>query len=288
MAVRPDAVVLWAGTASLTLAWDAYVSGLHAPSRRGWAVSWAGEGNGGIGIAVDRPLARSSRDSLRSLPHRVVEDFGEVRTIVPLVRPEIAVVDASPVIATLTALLAMLASRPELRPRLAEADRARGVAAAFLTPLPAVWEAVGGRRTTFEVLRVMRALGYRHPIGGRPVAGDPLAARDEVVARVVADLRRNPFTRHLRIAPDRVAALVDEHYLGVEPWPFADLTADLPPSVPAAPPAKPLSPATRAGLAPPADPADLAPPAEPVPPRPSGHRPAWWRDAPPWEQPGVG
>lgn len=288
--VAPDAVTLQRGGESAVLSWDDYRWGMRSTDRHAWSISYAWEGNGGIGVAIDPTLAGRRGEALGELPHRRVEDFGQVLHVVRLVWAEVAIANDGPARDTLAALLAVLAGRPGLRSRLADADRARRLARAFRAPLAARTESIGVRRATFETLRAMRALGYRHAMGGRPVAGDALPPRDEVVTRVIEAVRRNPYSRDVRVDATRVAELVDEEYLVVDPWPFAALTADVlspdaaEPTAPS-PPSPPPVPDPTASVR--GNGAEAQPPAPPVPPDyGAGHRPAWWRESPPWSPPG--
>jgi hypothetical protein len=225
-----DGVVLRMGTASARLEWECHrASGAFGSHDDGnwWLTSFARGRAGPIGIAigVERDAAavtagvRAATRTLRNRFHRLLQDDA----IVPLratgwARPGVAAERD-----TLSALCRALAERPAMRSRLADPACTRRLVRAMADrPLLARPEVTAGRRDTTEVLGALRALGYRHLIGGRPLPGD-LPALDLVVDQVFERLGHDPYARDVRPTRSKVAQIVRRHFLDVEPWPFEGL-----------------------------------------------------------------
>lgn len=122
------------------------------------------------------------------------------------------------------ALCLVLAQRPEARARLADQDRVERLLADLRTArLRRFYRGDGLRGITLDTIIALDALGYVHPVLGRPVAGDPIDAPDVVQQRVLDRLLGSPY--HPDGVEERaVADTVRRMYLDIEPWPFAALT----------------------------------------------------------------
>lgn len=126
---------------------------------------------------------------------------------------------------TLRALCQSMATRPALRSRLAEPERAGHLVAAMAArPLRARREVWGLRPSTTAVLGALRRLGHRHEIGGRPLPGEARPDLEVIVDQVLDSTGRNPYRAAAGFDRDTVARTVTRHFLDVAPWPFAALT----------------------------------------------------------------
>jgi hypothetical protein len=200
-----------------------------------WVTSILHSGGGRTGIAVG--LDRATEVEIRGVTaaagawarvfarffagHQIVlRASGPIGQFLPLIDAERD---------TLRALCQALATRPAMRSRLADPDRARLLVAAMAQgPIRARREPMGVRRSTMEVLGALRSLGYRHEIGGRPLSGEPLADADVIVDRVLDHVGRNPYAPHVSLDRDRAVRMVRQHYLDIQPWPFAALATPPP------------------------------------------------------------
>ena len=276
LCLRPGGAELCAGGAIAHLDWAAHggidLRWSDAPPGT-WRVTYLATGrsaNVGVGIDADSGVAqgmRAVRAAVDTRRNRTILAFhtGQLKSI-PLRSVAFAVGFGVEERHTLAALVAALAARPELRVGLADpAHVARLARDVGVWPLTYKAERNGLGRGTAEALRSMRALGYRHALGGRPLAGDPLPSVDEVVDAVLADVGRNPSARGIRLDRGRMTKLVRRHYLDVDPWPFAALTVSRPPSADAPDPGAD-------GQSRPEVPNGYG----------AGHRPTWWRSTGPW------
>ena len=119
--------------------------------------------------------------------------------------------------ALLDTLCAVLAERPAARARLADATRV----AALVDDLQGEPREphdlpVFGRGAAEEVLLALRRAGEGHPFGGRPLPGDPVPSTAALVELVLAAGVTAP--------RGEVEAVIQEHVVDVEPWPFHALT----------------------------------------------------------------
>jgi hypothetical protein len=235
--LRPDGLVLAARGATACLAWEDHDDGQWRPGRsrpNGWWVTWYTSGRGGvIGVAIGvkgeaaaaTAAVRAATNTWLSRFHRLVEDGTAValRLDWRISRSVDAERD------TLSALCRLLAERPPVRSRLADRHRVGMLIEAMATgAVRGRPDALGVRRSTMEVLAAMRSLGHRHRVGGRPLPGDPLPSVEMVVDQVLDHVARNPYAQGVSLERAAVAKLVNRHYLGIEPWPFAALTEAVP------------------------------------------------------------
>jgi hypothetical protein len=197
-------------------------------------VTWYASAQGGaIGVAVGvkgeaaaaTAAVRAATNTWQSRFHRLFEDG----TAVPL-RADWRIsrsVDAER--DTLFALCRLLAEQPPVRSRLTDRHRVgmlvEAMAAGAVRARP---DPLGVRRSTMEVLAAMRSLGHRHRIGGRPVPGEPLPSAELVVDQILDHVARSPYAQGVSLERAAVAKLVNRHYLGIGPWPFAALTEAVP------------------------------------------------------------
>ncbi len=76
--------------------------------------------------------------------------------------------------------------------------------------------------------QALETAGLAHELG-RPVPGDVLPPKAQLVAAVLTVLERDP-KRKKAIDPARVEVLVQQLFFDVEPWPFAGLNRPTRPS----------------------------------------------------------
>jgi hypothetical protein len=114
-------------------------------------------------------------------------------------------------------LCVVLAQRPDARARLDDPARVTALARDLQGEPREVLEIpVLARSATVEVAEALVRTGLGHPLGGRPVPGDPLRPAGEVVEGLIAE----------GVSADRedVARVVEERYTSVDPWPFEAVT----------------------------------------------------------------
>jgi hypothetical protein len=58
----------------------------------------------------------------------------------------------------------------------------------------------------------MEAIGLVHPIGGRPVPGDSLVARDQAIDRVVRHIAASPYAAGVMVEREEVGKFLDEDW----------------------------------------------------------------------------
>ncbi len=248
MTVGPDGVVLTAGWTSTTLPWGHHRAHpapiAFDPTYRSanggdgwWLTAWSSGNNGGTtGIAVavvGDDAERTTRvRKLRSTWRTRLGRLGATGEAVPLVIGALLEPRLDAERGIIAVLCQVLAERPELRARLADRGRTERLLADLRRrPLPMVLDIDHASRRPFEVGSSLKRLGYTHALRGRPLPDEVLPPLNEVVSRVLADLRRNPFSRDLGIGEPQVRAIVRQRYL-VEPWPFGALVnpaSELPP-----------------------------------------------------------
>ncbi len=116
-------------------------------------------------------------------------------------------------------LCAVLAERPGARARLDDPARVTRLAADLKAhPRELVEIPVMARSATVEVLEALQRTGRAHHYGGRPVPGDELPSVDDLTLALQQE--------GVGADPDQIRAVVEEHHLGIEPWPFGALTLD--------------------------------------------------------------
>ena len=127
--------------------------------------------------------------------------------------------------ATLQALVRLIASRPEVRERLADPQRMARLAVDLTTrPLGVVHERTGMSRDGLDAVTAMHQAGFVHRFG-RPLPEDNVPALERVLSGTKKLLASNPH-RSVRRTDDRVVErYVRRNYTDVEPWPFAALVA---------------------------------------------------------------
>ena len=126
---------------------------------------------------------------------------------------------------TAWALCRLLATRPELRPRLVEGSRMDRLGSQMAQdPSGSTANDASLKRTTTEILTAMRRAKLTHPLGGRPVPGDRLVPRTEAIDLVFSRMKANPYATGVEASRDQVASLLESHYFRVDPWPFGALT----------------------------------------------------------------
>jgi hypothetical protein len=59
---------------------------------------------------------------------------------------------------------------------------------------------------------------------GRPLPGDRLPASDAAVEETLRRVRNNPYAQGIGLDEHHVQSVLEENYLGIEPWPFGSLT----------------------------------------------------------------
>lgn len=121
---------------------------------------------------------------------------------------------------TLDELRFFLESDVQMRARLSEPKLCRALAAELAAGCllyPPRSSLVGRDRADIEV--AARAAGLVHP-RGRPLPGAPLTDREDAVARITANLRRNPYRATVPVPFDAIFSWLDEAYF-VDPWPFS-------------------------------------------------------------------
>lgn len=227
-----------AKSATVDLAWAHHRSGPFddLPQDRWTFVPWDHEGpdarrQGGAALAVDGHYVEATAE-LRSRtggPRLGSDRLRAARPKVPLYQRRLAsswVCAAD--LAVLDALCALVAQRPELRPRLAERARVERLLADITGhPHGDHVPALRLRTVAVDSVQALRDLGYTHPHGGRPFPGATPVPTDRVVADVLMRLRGTRPDDRSRFEPKYaadVADLVDRAYARVEPWPFAALT----------------------------------------------------------------
>jgi hypothetical protein len=233
LCLGPDHVELRAFGAVAVLGWEAsdrswtlrpWGSSFWPTSRddADWTALYAkGEAVNAVVPVLNALAAHTHRFTSRNPMEHALENG----PIVPLHRPYVGTMNGKAwERASVWALCRLLATRPELRPRLMEGDRMKrlvdqmAASAVLWTPTN-----TSLRRTSMEILTAMRGAHLTHPIGDRPVPGDRLVARNEAVQLVMARLARNPYAKGVEVTPAQVGALLDSHYYEVKPWPLGDL-----------------------------------------------------------------
>jgi hypothetical protein len=181
---------------------------------------------GGVALVVDpQGAGRAARAASRA---NFGKRFGGVegQPLIPLWAPRFGGLRGRSEADTLTALCDALSLRPELRTRLADPRRAEQL----IRDLQAwsgrlVKHRAGLRRRRFETMAAAAKLGYVHQNGGRPLPDKILDPLDDVVEAVIASISRNPYSKYLLMDRNRVAAILDKHYVSITEWPFTALTA---------------------------------------------------------------
>ena len=232
----PDQVELQAHGTAVKLAWEENDRSWTVDPWRGtfWPTTmsggdWTAIHAKGEGVNVIAPilmaLAASSRRFTSRNPIRHALDHGPV---VPLHRPWTrSTYGLWAERATIWALLRLLASRPKLRPRLLDQARAVRLGRDMeANKLGYVAPDAGVRRSTTEIVTAMTKAHVVHPLGGRPIPGDPLIPRNEAIDSVMHRLAENPFAKGVNVDAATVSAQLDNRYYRVEPWPFRSLVED--------------------------------------------------------------
>ncbi len=70
----------------------------------------------------------------------------------------------------------------------------------------------------------MEVVGLVHSIGGRPVPGDILVARDAAIDCVIQHISKSPYATRVSVGREEAGKLLDDDYYNMEPWPFSSLT----------------------------------------------------------------
>ncbi|HEY4333199.1 MAG TPA: hypothetical protein VGM78_11540 [Ilumatobacteraceae bacterium] len=133
-------------------------------------------------------------------------------------------------LATLTALFALLRTRPALRERLVEPERLQRLATDMtdgLLPMPT--EISGARRESTDMIVAVHQAGFSYEFR-RPLSAAGRPSLDEVVAKTLPVLDANPYRHGLTADPEQLAQIVRRVYLDVQPWPFSALVDDAPAS----------------------------------------------------------
>lgn len=222
------------GRACADLDWSDYgpefPPGLVDQGGDGWWIGqWSAGRSGpiGIGVGVDgdalaaTAAVRAATRTWRNRLNRARQDG----TVAPLyaIGHISGAVDADR--QAIQALCALLALRPELRPRLAERGRVEQLASDLRTirhHTPSY--RMGTRRSTVEITTAMHLLGYEHRFFGRPLPDDQLPNEAEAVERVRQRIASNPYARGVHVDDGAIPEVIHKTYLGVEPWPFRALT----------------------------------------------------------------
>lgn len=189
---------------------------------RWWIVRGETDSTVGVSLFLRRELVTQTKPLRDTLPHSW-ERRGRARSVrtawVPLQRRTGLVEHET---ATLSALCQLLVTRPETRGHLAEPDRMRWLARDMSeAPLRAL--ALPEAPQTARIVTEMRALGYTHPVLGRPMPDDELVRPEDAVEHIVECLRTEQPTARLGAVAQQAARLVAKYYFGVERWPFAAL-----------------------------------------------------------------
>ena len=220
-----DDVTVWAGSLVAALDWPS--------AAWGWSVqAWAYRTSPGSGVALHG--TGSCAERLTGLQSSLTAPGYTGDQMLPLTSdahvPLYTAAGDREVVskerATFAALCTLLAQRPALRGRLGDpggvSELLRCMAEAPMWPL----EHVGGLRPrTVEVTSAMETARLTHPLGGRPVPGDPVVEREEAVDRVLELLATGRYGARAGAERDAVGRLLDREYYAAEPWPFGSLTA---------------------------------------------------------------
>ena len=123
--------------------------------------------------------------------------------------------------ACFSALVCVLAARPELRPKMDDplvTKRLVDDIGSFDPMLPA--QHFGSfRRRTVELETAMKSAGFVHPFG-RPLPDWAIPALEDAVVRVAEKVAANPYARNVFIDREDIVERVRLEYLDVDPWPF--------------------------------------------------------------------
>jgi hypothetical protein len=229
-AIAPDGLHLFLDPLDVVLAWE--------PKQ--WSFGWwVVDRAGGHGLAVDVSgaaaevtvdLRERCTNLWRSL-HRLTSDAERPISSIPIDASATAWTRASE-LALLNALGRLLAERPGTRDRMREPgclDRLLADMRDDARHRHRSGGVDGGiRPKTVDIETELRAIDLRHPLDGRPVPGDPVPDRDDVIEQVVARVARHPFAAQMKVTRHDVARIVDHDYFDVDPWPFGALTLDWP------------------------------------------------------------
>lgn len=195
---------------------------VRSATEKGTAVAVDGELRLHCSVIVD---AMAKAHPLASLGVRVLRDRRDF-DLVPLNVPKWNDERDRASRVSVCVLVAVLADRPQLRPRLGDQRLIARLAADLAEhamDLPRLSTPYGVRRQTAEIGTAMRMLGLEHPFD-RPLPGDQLPSLDDAVSRVMAFIASNPHAEGVKIDQQRVAQLIRRRYLQIQPWPFQSLT----------------------------------------------------------------
>ncbi len=224
-----DAASASADDLSVIFAWEDFAGERAGRLADSWSISeWSSGRSGpiGVGLAVDGRYVEATmeiRRRRRSLMNRVNRSLQD-----GVVLPLCAIGHISDVLdddrTMISVLCTVLAEREELRPRMNDSNRLHRLVADLMSrphdPIPLH---VGVRRRTLEILTALRALGYEHRLGGRPLPDETITSVDDLALQVLAKVRANPYAQGLNIDETTVREVVYRYYVAVAPWPIAAL-----------------------------------------------------------------
>lgn len=125
---------------------------------------------------------------------------------------------------TIWNLCRLLAQRSELQSRFGDRARMEHLLRDIRqNPQSPIHEHLGMRSESIQIRSAMKAAGLVHPLGGRPVPGDPLLTRDEALSIAVTRISSSPYSTRTKVEPGHVMEILDAEYFSVEPWPFSAL-----------------------------------------------------------------
>lgn len=221
------------GPGELVLPWSSHIDFQHQHlTSEGWMVSdWNGSGSpAGAALEVHGEL----EDQLKVLPYmRRWSLRAQQRawgTAAPLHR-SYRFSGRTNDLDVLNALCCLLAERTDLRARLMdEATVTALLKQIFVSRHGRAPELQGSMPLTIATIEAMRALGYTHRVGGRPMPDFEAPSTEEVVSRVLDHIASNPWASQgvgqVPIAT-RVRSLVQRDYTRTAPWPFHALFTSL-------------------------------------------------------------
>jgi hypothetical protein len=184
----------------------------------------------GIAIQVSGVHADRAEELRKRLPLTWRERWGHESDFtgfaLPVVRTERVWESSDRERQLLTVLASLLKVRRDFRDRLADRERVEQLAIDLVAPGPTrAVEFNPVRRDATDISVAMRDAGLTHRFG-RPLGNETYRPLDELVAEVKHRLEQNPHRAHRTNDEAQIARLIREHYLDVEPWPFAALVRD--------------------------------------------------------------
>jgi hypothetical protein len=229
---EPSADVLYPGARPVALSWDAYDTAPEDVDETRddvWSITPFAGAHAGLALEVHGQYAAACRAIVRATTtplRRSLLSFTDVTLIDHRIAMLVSIAPGQRrrERATLAALAAVLAARPELRRALSDPSRAARLATDLATGLLPDAPTARASPDDTRILHAFHNVGVFHRFG-RPLPGDALPTLDEVVALVHSRLLVEPTGATHRVDDRRIARLARKHYLHVKPWPFTALVS---------------------------------------------------------------